>query len=380
MKKILIFSLSYYPHVGGAEVAIKEITDRIAPEDVTFHMVTLRFSNESETEQVGNVLVHRVGGGSGFLSKAFFIPRATLALKRLHRREHFDGAWAMLSYMVWPLVLARLLGVRLPYVLTLQDGDPFGHVFERWHIRVFLPLLRYGFQKASVVTALSHYLSAWVRTLGYQRPVAVIPNGADIKRFSQATPADIGRQDGETWLVTSSRLVYKNATDDVIRALALLPEHVKFLVLGEGPDEDMLRSLAQELGISDRVVFNGFVSHEELPSYLHACDIFIRPSRTEGFGASFPEAMAAGLPIIATQEGGIADFLFDARRNPDKEATGFAVDKDAPEQIAKVVTHIIEHPDETKRTVVNAKLLVEKKYDWRRIAKRMREEAFEAIF
>ena len=63
VKKILIFSLAYYPRfVGGAEVAIKEITDRIDPKGVAFHMVTLRFdSNLPKTEKIGNVAIHRVG-------------------------------------------------------------------------------------------------------------------------------------------------------------------------------------------------------------------------------------------------------------------------------------------------------------------------------
>ena len=62
-KKILILSLAYYPkHVGGAEVAIKEITDRIRPQDIEFHMVTLRFdSTLPKVEKIGNVLVHRIG-------------------------------------------------------------------------------------------------------------------------------------------------------------------------------------------------------------------------------------------------------------------------------------------------------------------------------
>jgi len=62
-KKILIFSLAYYPkHVGGAEVALKEITDRIDPAHIEFHMVTNRFdSTLPKTEKVGNVLVHRIG-------------------------------------------------------------------------------------------------------------------------------------------------------------------------------------------------------------------------------------------------------------------------------------------------------------------------------
>ena len=63
MKKVLIFSLAYFPkHVGGAEIALKEITDRINTDEIAFHMVTLRFDSLlPEVEQVGNVLVHRIG-------------------------------------------------------------------------------------------------------------------------------------------------------------------------------------------------------------------------------------------------------------------------------------------------------------------------------
>ena len=88
-------------------------------------------------------------------------------------------------------------------------------------------------------------------------------------------------------------------------------------------------------------------------------------------GNSFIEAMAAELPVVATQEGGIADFLFDAKRNPDKEATGWAVDKDSPKQIAQAVQHILAHPDEVRQTVENAHKLVAEKYDWNLIAQKM---------
>jgi glycosyltransferase involved in cell wall biosynthesis len=116
--------------------------------------------------------------------------------------------------------------------------------------------------------------------------------------------------------------VHKNALDTVIRALALLPEAVHFLMVGNGPDKNALAKLADRLGVSARVHFHASVPIEKLPDYLKSCDIFIRPSRSEGMGNSFIEAMAAGLPVIGTQEGGIADFLFDAKRNPDTETTG----------------------------------------------------------
>lgn len=89
-------------------------------------------------------------------------------------------------------------------------------------------------------------------------------------------------------------------------------------------------------------------------------------------GNSFIEAMAAGLPVIATQEGGIADFLFDAERNPDKETTGWAVDTDSPEQIADAVKEILENPKQVEHVKATAKKLVLEKYEWNTIAQKMK--------
>ena len=382
MKRILIFSLAYYPHVGGAEVALKEITDRIS--DIEFHMLTLNFGADAKEEKMGNVFVHRIGppagGGSLYLQKILFIPRAAFAARRLHRRLPFDGAWAMMSYMLFPIVLLRSLGVRIPYVLTLQEGDPWEYMFKRWFILPFRPLLSVGFRNASAVQAISTYLARWAKKMGYQGEISIIPNGVDIARFSHVGLPKSHMVDGDgVILVTTSRLVHKNAIDVVIRALKLLPDTVRFLIYGIGPDEMTLKILAKKLGVEHRVTFNGYIEHSELPQVLSESDIFIRPSRSEGMGISFIEAMAAGVPVIATQEGGIADFLFDAKRNPDKPATGWAVDKDSPEQIAEAVKEILGNPEQVARVTANAKKMVTEKYDWRIIAKNMREKAFERV-
>ena len=168
MKRILIFSLAYYPkYVGGAEVAIKEITDRIA--DIEFHLVTLRFdSSEKREEKIGTVFVYRVGVGSAYLSKILFIPLAALKGLSLHRKHCFDAAWAMMSYMLLPVVLMRMAGVRIPYALTLQEGDTYEQMFGRWYVRPLLPLLRRGFRNANIVQTISTFLARWPVRMGYR--------------------------------------------------------------------------------------------------------------------------------------------------------------------------------------------------------------------
>ena len=388
MKRILFFSLTYHPFIGGAEVAIKETTDRISPEDYAFDMITLRFDSAlPRFERVGNIDIFRIGftrKGAKIqdfkkfplvLNKYLYPFWALAAAAVLHRRKRYDAvASVMTSYASFAPLFFKYLFPSVPYIVRADDGDPIEYLKKR--VGLLSPLFKRVFTKADFAITSSSHLERFVRSMGYRGPLAIVPNGVDAARFSQEyAPADLdalkrtlGKQEGEAYLITTSRLVTKNAVDDVIRALPMLPTEVTFLILGVGPDEAMLRALARELGVEDRVIFAGQVSHAEMPKYLKVSDIFIRPSRSEGFGISFIEAMAAELPVIATQEGGIADFLYDAKRNPDKAATGWAVDKDSPEQIAAAVRDILAHPEQAARVKATAKAMALEKYDWGLVA------------
>ncbi len=367
MRRILILSLAYYPHVGGAEVAIKEITDRIAPTDIEFHLICLRYERTAlQLEKIGNVQVHRIGfGNTSRFNKFYYQFAAAFKAYSLNRTKHFDALWAMMAHTAGvPAALTKLLLPRLPYLLVLQEGDPPEYI-ERL-MRPFWPLFSRAFTTADMVVGESHFLGEWARRRGYRGEMEIIPNGVEAVRFV----GELVPHDGVI-LITTSRLVHKNAIDDVIRALPLLPE-VRFSILGTGPEEQVLKKLAKTLGVEDRVEFKGHIDHALIPALLHGADIFIRPSRSEGMGNSFIEAMVAGLPVIATQEGGIADFLFDAKRNPNKETTGWAVDKDSPEQIATAVQDILAHPEQVARVTATARQLAVEKYDWDIITKQMR--------
>ncbi|MCH8889176.1 glycosyltransferase family 4 protein [Patescibacteria group bacterium] len=401
MKKVLIFSLAYYPkHVGGAEVAIKEITDRIDERDIEFHMVTLRFdSTLPKVEKVGNVLVHRIGFTTKnpqmadlrsfplHLNKILFQFLAAWKASRLHKKYKYDAVWAMMAHSCGvPAGIFKTFNTNIPYILTLQEGDPPEYIERK--MALIKPLFRRGFTKADIIQTISTFLSKWARDMEFNGPIEIIPNAVNTSHFSQnyseedikTVKSEIGKKEKDVYIVTTSRLVHKNAVDDVISALPKLPKNVKFLIFGTGPDEKTLRALAKKEEVEKRVIFYGQIDRNVMPKYLKACDIFIRPSRSEGMGISFVEAFAAELPVIATQEGGISDFLFDEKRNPDKEATGWAVDKDSPEQIRDAVQDIIDHPENVAKVIKNAKELAFSKYDWNIIAKDMKTKVFNKVF
>ncbi len=387
-KKILIFSLAYYPHyVSGAEAAIKEITDRVEEDEYDFHLVTHLFErNATRKEKIGNVTVYRVGFGGGRLSKILFVPLAALKARELHKKLSFNSMWAMMTYMLMPLTLARLIGVKIPYVLTLQDGDSYKKVFERTFIKPFLPLIDKGFKEATVVQVISEYLGTWPVKRGYQGEVVMIRNGANPKNFEQLPREEleevknrIGKKDTDVYLFIAARLEYQKGIDAIVRALALLPENIKFLIAGGGSEEAMLKNLAAEIGVQDRVTFLGSLDRDDVPKYRNTVvsDIFVHPSRSEGLGNSVLSAMAGRLPVIASQVGGLADFIFDERS--DKPATAWAVEPDDPEQIAAAVRDIMAHPEKVTERTQNARTMVEREYQWDQIAKDMKEKVFSSL-
>ncbi len=399
MKKILIFSLSYYPkYIGGAEVAIKEITDRIAPEDIEFHVVTLRYdSGLPRVEKIGNVLVHRIGFAKLnptteelkkfplHYNKYLYQFLAVFKAMRLHRKYHYDGIWAMMAHSCGvPAAIFKIMHPKVGYALTLQEGDPIPYIEKT--VRPLWPLFTRAFTRADVIQVISNFLGDWARVRNFKGPLEVIPNGASLsteKTYSsdeiKALREKFGKKDGDIYIVTVSRLVHKNAVDDIIRALPLLPAHIHLLVVGGGPDEDLLKKLALELGVATRVKFIGQVDRTETARARMISDIFARPSRSEGMGNSFASAMASRLPIIATQEGGLADFIFDAKRNPDKETTAWVVDKDKPDQIALAVKDILANTAQVKKVTDTAYKLVSTNYNWDFIARDMREKVFKRI-
>lgn len=402
-RKILIFSLDYLPGtISGAESAIEDITDRIDPSEIEFHMVTMHYdSNVPRMAKFKNVTCHYVGlfgkpdatleQRKQFplqLNKYYFQFAAGITGWRLHRRHKYDGAWAMMAHGAGvPTVIFNML-TGVPFALSLQEGDPPEYIEKK--AKPVWSLFKRAFTNATVLQAISDFLADWGRRMGHDKPIPIIRDGANPDNVhpnfrdedAEKKRDELGKKEGDIFLITAARLVEQKAIDTVLRALALLPEHIHFVVLGGGPLENELKALAKELGVSDRVKWVGQVERSEVPVYRNTivADIFVHPSRSEGLGHTCLSAMAGHLPVIATQVGGFSDYIFDKDRNPDKEPTAFAVDVDEPEQIAKQVEYILAHPEEVKTVTDRARKMVEEEYDWDKITNRMKEEVFTPLW
>ena len=387
MRRILIFSTTYYPRfVGGAEVAIKEITDRLDQADFEFDMVTVRFDRDlPKVEKIGNINIYRLGWTGKrnvsstalpfylSLNKYAFVALGLFKALRLNKTRNYYATWSiMASYNSFAAVLFKLIKPKIPFILTLQEGDPIKFI-ERRALPLW-PLFKLIFRKADYIQTISTFLADWAEKMGAKCPVQVVPNGVDYDLFAKPISSDsrkhlrnaLGFDDNDIVLVTTSRLVKKNAVNDIIDSLQYLDPKFKLLIIGNGPNEANIKSQISNLKVDHRVVLKGFIPNQSLPSYLQSSDIFVRPSLSEGLGISFLEAMAAGIPVITTAVGGITDFIRDGE-------TGLVCEVNNPKSIAQKVDKLNKDREAREYIVQNSCTLVKSKYEWGIIVKQINE-------
>ncbi|MBI2459122.1 MAG: glycosyltransferase family 4 protein [Parcubacteria group bacterium] len=383
MKNILIFSTAYLPLVGGAEIAVKELTDRLT--GFEFDLITAKLKkNLARQEKIGRVMIYRLGSGRDF--DKFLLPILGLIKAiRLNRKNNYDFSWAiMASFGALAAWLFKKINRRRPYLLTLQEGDTPEHIYSRakWLGSCYKKM----FTQADFITAISYYLKDFALKQGATAPIEIVPNGVDIKKFSIFNPSErtfvradfqfskkefkkkLKINEDEKIIITVSRLVKKNGVGDLIEATRYLPAGVKLIVIGAGELEKNYKLQITNYKLNDRVLMLGIVKNEDIPQYLALADAFVRPSLSEGQGIAFLEAMAAGVPVIATPVGGIVDFLRPGQ-------TGLFCQVNNPRSIADMAAELLNNKELAEKIKVNARELVVKNYDWDLIAVKM-----EAIF
>lgn len=379
-KKILIFSIAYIPFVGGAELAVKEITNRINSKSSNgaagfqFDMITLRFDkNWPKFERVGNVNVHRISS-----PKLLFPFVAFLKALKLNKKNKYCLVWSIMANRAgYAALFFKMTHPKVKYLLTLQEGDAIDYPEERaGFLWLFVgSFFKRIFTKADCVQVISNYLAEWAKMMGVKAPIILAPNGISADEPIKPNAHKVKSLDEKKIIITTSRLVYKNGIDILIEAIAELKKdgvkNIQCQILGAGKEEEKLKELTRILGLFDEVVFLGHIDPEVIPNYLANADIFTRPSRSEGLGSSFLEAMSAGLPVIGTAVGGIPDFLKDPTEVGLEKATGLFCEVDNPKDLAEKIRMLLEDENLSKKIAQNGRDLVTKDFSWNTVANKM---------
>jgi len=232
--KILLFSTAYLPHIGGAELALKEITDRLA--DIEFDLITAKLKGGlPDFEKIGNINVYRLGAGSIF-DKPLLPNLGFLKALKFHKKKKYDLIHGfMASQGSAASYLFKFFNKKIPFILTLQEGDldrnsPFD---KFWQKRII--------KRADAITAISSYLADFARKFNKKAPVFVVPNGVDLNKFSIFNFQFSNKDKKEKKIITVSRLVRKNGIDILIKAFHILHStfyipNSKLLIIGDGPE------------------------------------------------------------------------------------------------------------------------------------------------
>ncbi len=361
MKRILVFALTYFPFVGGAEVALREVMKRLKGK-YQFEVVTARIKFLPSREIIDGIPVRRVGIGIAWIDKWLLFWPACMFYGMFHKADLVFGLLENQAALAARFV-SWIKGVRC--VINLQGGDTEKYIYRKLGPFGFLYNLVYAKKPQYVV--LSTHLKKRAIVHGVPaRNIRIIPNAVDLSTFSCR---NVKRTEKRKNIITVSRLTLKNAVDDIIKAFPLVKKAFPGAILticGVGEDEQKLRKLAADLGVSRDVHFAGLVSHKGLPRYLCNADVFVRPSLSEGFGNSFVEALACGVPIIGTPVGGIPDFLTDKK-------TGLFCKVRNPEDLAEKIKLLVKNKKLSGTIVKNGQKMIKGRYEWPVIARQFDE-------
>lgn len=369
---VLVFSTAYLPSIGGAEIAIQQIAKRIS--DMRFCIVTSRFSRAvPKQEQEGNITVIRVGFGSSF-DKWLLPILGCRAVGKIVKKEKKVLMWGMMiSQGTIAAYFLKKLHPRISLVVTLQEGDAPEYL-QKGRGGLIWFFWKRILKRADGVTAISTYLQGLASEVE-RSDVQVIPNGVDFdafaKRDDQAVAALRSKHDihdNDIVILSVSRLVMKNGLDSLIRAFAIFQKKhqtAKLLLVGEGGERFKLENLAKNEGVAESVIFAGSVPHEQIVPYFHMAHVFARPSLSEGMGNVFVEAMAVGVPVVATEVGGIVDFITD-------DKTAVVVKMGDTQSIAEGLSRAADDQELREKIIPNARTMAKSFYSWGAIALSMR--------
>lgn len=387
-KRILFICGDLNPKdLGGAEVHIVEVIKGLADRGHKCEVFVGDSDAICEIFTHENINVHTVS----YMKVRNFasITYTEAAVRHISEFLHRESVDILHAKQVFPQAyigakLARRF--ELPLYVTVQNPMAykeemvlrgrimrvFGSVWlkfaERW--------VKIGLKAASFCGCVSRYSESRAIDMGAGK-TGIVPNGVDTHVFHPAKE----RVDGYK-IVTTSTLIPRNGIDTLVRAFgaasAEFPE-ATLEIAGEGPMEDELRSIVGRQEYTDnktqmadsRVKFLGTLSHKEVPDLLRSADLFVRPSRFEGFGVSFIEAMACGVPVITCPSGGIVDFVVDGE-------TGILVPPDKPDQLANAIISVFRDRGKLENLKKNALQMVRERYSWDKIVDKV-EEAYRQL-
>jgi glycosyltransferase involved in cell wall biosynthesis len=375
--RLCIVTHTFLPHVGGIEKVVYEQSKRLLQKNFEPMVITNRIETPKNYVVDGINVECYESLNTGFrLGIPYSIPTVTSLATFLKAVKSSKIVHAHGHPYLTSLIAAKLAKrYSKPFVLTQHNTFiEYDSIFDSIERLNDLAIGKETLKEADKIIAVSNATKDYVLSLGAKpEKVKVLHNGVDLVKFRPlAGKRDeirrkLGISKDAVVVLTVRRLVYKNGIDTLIETANIaVKKNLKiiFLVVGKGPDFNNVQLRIEQLGIEKNFRLTGFVKDEDLPFYYNAADFFVLPSKSgEGLPLVALEAMACGLPVIATNVGGIREILM--------KDYGKLVPPNNPELLAKAILEFSDIDFSSRKKEMRA--IMEEKYSWDKNVERLIE-------
>lgn len=355
--KILQVSPYFYPHVGGVESHVLDLSKELASRGHEVSVLTTNMGKMPERESMLGFEIVRV--------KPLSIVLNTPIVPRVRGRVSRTDADVIHSHSPPPLssyyTAKGCRSNKIPHVITyhadIEIPSRIGKLVAGFYRRTYGA---YTVKRVDKIIVTSGSYHATSRSVWKYSP-EIIPNTVDADRFNPENDGSAVREkhgigpDDPTVLFVG-RIVWHKGIEYIMEASTLMKK-VKFLVVGSGENLKKYKAKAEAMGVSDRVIFTGRLSWADLPNYYAACDVFTLPSisRLEAFGIATLEAMATGKPVVVGDIPGVREVIEDGKQ-------GLVFDVMDAEDLASKLSTLIEDPELRKKMGDEGRKKVEKRF------------------
>jgi glycosyltransferase involved in cell wall biosynthesis len=260
--------------------------------------------------------------------------------------------------------IKRIRGI--PYLISLRGADVPSDEVERFKrlYPVLKPLVRFLWRDADALVAVSNGL----RDIALETddiPIQVIPNAIDLTRFTPLLSWEKEEDEIVTLLFVGRLIKFKNV-ETLLETAALVKEQTttpfRLEIVGDGVERPNLEEQAVDLGLGSTVKFRGWVDRDAIAPHYQTADVFVTATIWEGMPNTVLEAMACGLPIVASEVQGCEDLVQHGKN-------GYLVPVKDAAAMAEAVLQLIDNEFERRRMGRQSRTIVERTFAWDRIAK-----------
>ncbi len=301
-----------YPTFGGSGVLATELGKALADKGHSVHFITYQQPVRLNVFNT-NIFYHevRVPTYPLFDYPPYEVALASTMVDVILNHDlnllhvHYAIPHASAAYLAKRIVEKQ--GINIPVITTLHGTD----ITLVGKDKTYAPVVTFSINESDAITAVSNNLrQETYKSFKITKEIDVIQNFVDVTRFSKK-PIDAFRQviapDGEKIIVHASNFRKVKRVQDVVKIFAEINKKIpsKLLLVGDGPERPVMEELARELNVFDHIRFLG--KQEQMEEILVVSDLFLLPSDYESFGLAALEAMAASMPVISSNAGGLPE-------------------------------------------------------------------------